>query len=141
MSDQLLTDAPIPVDSQIASVNREITLRRRVYPKWVADGRMSQRKADDEIAAMTAVVASLEEIRRLRASLAGKNALVDAVSKLQCQRGVLVDLLGDCLRVIQTIDGDCADEDAQLRSLRNRISMVISETARSNRNDEFKLAL
>lgn len=35
---------------------RELAMRRRVYPKWVDSGRMSQDKANHEIAAMTAIL-------------------------------------------------------------------------------------
>ena len=49
----------ITLDEQIASVAREIGLRQRVYPRWVADKRMSQEKADHEIAAMQSVLATL----------------------------------------------------------------------------------
>jgi hypothetical protein len=35
---------------------RELAMRRRVYPKWVDSGRMSQDKADHEIAVMAAIV-------------------------------------------------------------------------------------
>lgn len=136
MSD-MFVDSPIPTSAQMACVEREIAMRRRVYPRWVADGRMTQAKADAEIAAMSAVHASLSEMGQLRAGVASKSVLVDSVSKLQGQRGVLVSLLGDCLRVLQTVDGDDADEDSQLRALRNRVSMAIGETARSDRNGEF----
>lgn len=38
-----------------AAIEREIKMRRRVYPRWVADGRMTQAKADSEIAIMEAI--------------------------------------------------------------------------------------
>ncbi len=50
----------IPLDEQIKCVRREISLRDRVYPSWVARQRMTQRKADEEIATMRAVLATLE---------------------------------------------------------------------------------
>lgn len=59
MSD-LFQDSPIPLSAQIACVEREIALRKRVYPRWVEQGRMSQDKADAEIAAMTAVLATIK---------------------------------------------------------------------------------
>lgn len=31
---------------------RELEMRKRVYPRWVADKRMTQEKADQEIAMM-----------------------------------------------------------------------------------------
>jgi hypothetical protein len=47
---------------QIACVEREIRMRERVYPGWVSGGRMSQAKADHEIAAMKAVLTTLQSI-------------------------------------------------------------------------------
>ena len=52
---------PIGLPDQIKAVEREIVMRRRVYPRWVSGGRMSQAKADAEIAAMEAVLATLKE--------------------------------------------------------------------------------
>lgn len=58
----LLPDAPLHVAlaDQIACVKREIAMRRKVYPRWVADGRMTQAKADRETAIMEAVLTTLE---------------------------------------------------------------------------------
>ena len=44
---------------QIACLKREIALRKNVYPKWVASKRMTQAKADSEIAAMTAALQTI----------------------------------------------------------------------------------
>ena len=54
--------AAVPITSQIACVERELRMRRRVYPRWVEDGRISQAKADAEIAAMEAVLATLQQL-------------------------------------------------------------------------------
>ena len=35
---------------------RELAMRRRVYPRWVAGGKMKQDAADHEIAAMEAIM-------------------------------------------------------------------------------------
>jgi hypothetical protein len=32
------------------AIERELTFRRRVYPRWIADGRMTQKLADEQIA-------------------------------------------------------------------------------------------
>jgi hypothetical protein len=53
----------MPIDEQIACVKREIEMRRRVYPRWVQEGKMKQAKADAEIEAMEAVLATLRGIR------------------------------------------------------------------------------
>jgi hypothetical protein len=60
--------ASITLDQQIEAVAREIGMRARVYPRWVASNKMSQAKADHEQAAMRAVLATLQECKR-RASL------------------------------------------------------------------------
>lgn len=52
----------IPIAAQIECVERELKFRRYVYARRVAAGKMTQHKADDEIAAMTAVLASLRTI-------------------------------------------------------------------------------
>lgn len=44
-------------DQKRACIERELKMRRRVYPRWVQDGRMSQAKADEEIAVMEAILA------------------------------------------------------------------------------------
>ncbi|MCC6918921.1 MAG: hypothetical protein IT548_06935 [Alphaproteobacteria bacterium] len=38
------------------AIERELGMRRRVYPRWVEKGRMSQRQADKEIAVMEAIL-------------------------------------------------------------------------------------
>ena len=40
-----------------AALQRELKMRRRVYPKWVRDGRMAAADADREIAVMEAILA------------------------------------------------------------------------------------
>lgn len=50
------------LEDQIACVKREIAMRESVYPKWVAAKKMSQAKADHELAAMKAVLETLENV-------------------------------------------------------------------------------
>ena len=54
---------PISLEQQIKCVGREIGLRRNVYPKFIISGRITQEKADYEIAAMEAVLATLQGLR------------------------------------------------------------------------------
>ena len=54
---------PISLEQQIKCVGREIGLRRNVYPKFLMSGRITQEKADYEIAAMEAVLATLQGLR------------------------------------------------------------------------------
>ncbi len=53
---------PIPISAQIACVERELGYRERCYPRWVQEGRMKQDKADAELAAMRAVLATLKAV-------------------------------------------------------------------------------
>lgn len=50
----------ISIARQIQCVEREISMRQRVYPKQIACGRMAKETADNEIAAMKAVLATLK---------------------------------------------------------------------------------
>lgn len=59
MSDLLGNDYPIAV--QIACVQREIAMREYVYPRRVKIAKMSERKADTELACMKAVLKTLTD--------------------------------------------------------------------------------
>jgi hypothetical protein len=50
-----MSDSLITFDDMITCVRRELALRKRVYPKWVVEERMSQAKAQHEIAVMQAI--------------------------------------------------------------------------------------
>ena len=58
-------DAPerFTLQAQVDCVEREIRKRRQVYPRQVAAGRLTQAKADYEIACMEAVLATLVTVR------------------------------------------------------------------------------
>lgn len=43
------------IQELVACVDREISMRLKVYPRWVRDKKMSQQKADNELAMMRAV--------------------------------------------------------------------------------------
>jgi len=47
---------------KLAGVERELELRRRVYPNWVGDGRMSRRFADQQIALFEAIAADYRDL-------------------------------------------------------------------------------
>jgi len=47
------------ITEQIECVRRELVLRRRVYPRWVQQGKMSQEKSQKELITMEAVLATL----------------------------------------------------------------------------------
>lgn len=60
----LLGAQPVPLAAQVACVKREIGMRERVYARWVAGGKMGQREADQELAAMRAVLETLKALQR-----------------------------------------------------------------------------
>lgn len=47
---------------KLEAVQREIKLRRRVYPRWVADKRMSQELADKQIAIFEEIAADYQKL-------------------------------------------------------------------------------
>ncbi len=53
----------VQLSDQVACVKREIAMRERAYPRWVAGGRMTQQKADQELAAMKAVAETLGKLQ------------------------------------------------------------------------------
>ena len=55
--------AVIDLTDQLACVEREITMRERLYPRWVQAQKMTQARADHEIAAMKAVYDTLALLR------------------------------------------------------------------------------
>lgn len=55
-------DRGYTIEAQMACVKREIAMRKNVYPKWVASGRMKLDMAEREIDCMTAVLRSLETL-------------------------------------------------------------------------------
>ena len=52
------------LDRQIKCLARELAMRRNVYPKWVASGRMKQEESDAEIDAMDGALRSLEFMKK-----------------------------------------------------------------------------
>jgi hypothetical protein len=52
------------LQAQIAEVEREIDMRRRVYPSWIARGKMRQGEADLHISRMEDVLATLLALQR-----------------------------------------------------------------------------
>lgn len=53
----LLSNAlpPVTTAQKIRCLEREIAMRKRVYPRWVSDGKMKQATADEEIRVMEAI--------------------------------------------------------------------------------------
>ena len=55
---------PVPLKDQIACVERELRLRRQVYPRQVKNQFMTQARCDEEIRKMEAVLATLRSLER-----------------------------------------------------------------------------
>jgi len=51
--------AEFDIRAQLAEVRRELQMRRMVYPKWIAAGRMTEDDAARHTAAMEAVAETL----------------------------------------------------------------------------------
>jgi hypothetical protein len=54
-----MTDIITAAD-KLACAERELKMRKSVYPRWVENGKLSAGKAAHEIAAMEAIVADYE---------------------------------------------------------------------------------
>ena len=61
-----LTPGVIPLNLQIQCVAREVALRKRCYPRWVQQKRLTEKQAQQEIERMEAVLHTLQH-------LAGRN--------------------------------------------------------------------
>lgn len=60
---------------QIACVEREITLRERVYPRWVETGRMTEAQAEREILSMRAVLETLQGVHSHQETMIAENRI------------------------------------------------------------------
>jgi hypothetical protein len=54
----------VPLDAQIAEVEREIAMRERVYKNCVEKKTMTQQLADKKLDAMRAVLDTLENLKK-----------------------------------------------------------------------------
>ncbi len=51
----MTADNQFTAQEKLSEISREIALRRRVYPKQIADGRMTRAEADRHLAIMAAI--------------------------------------------------------------------------------------
>ena len=58
-----LPSAVVQLADQIACVERELKMRRRVYPRWVTQGKLTEAAADLEMTRMEAVLQSLVALK------------------------------------------------------------------------------
>jgi hypothetical protein len=54
------------IEEEIQCVEREISMRKALYPRWVKAEKMSQAKMDHEIETMEDVLQRLKDIRALQ---------------------------------------------------------------------------
>lgn len=52
----------VTLEQQLACAKRELALRQRVYPRFIDQGRISSALAARELAAMAAIIVTLEEL-------------------------------------------------------------------------------
>jgi hypothetical protein len=50
---------------KLRSIRREISMRRKVYPRWVAEGRMTQEQATRELEIFEQIASDYESRGRL----------------------------------------------------------------------------
>jgi hypothetical protein len=55
----------VSFERQLACIERELAMRRRVYPRLVERGKMSQDKASEEILLIEAVIRTLRHLEQL----------------------------------------------------------------------------
>jgi hypothetical protein len=51
---------PVTTSEMIAEVRRELHYRRRLYPRWVSEGKLPEKTAARRLAIMAAILADLE---------------------------------------------------------------------------------
>lgn len=56
----------VPLEEQIKEVKRELGLRERVYPRWIAAKKLWPDDADRHMAAMRAALETLHEVAQSR---------------------------------------------------------------------------
>ena len=52
----------VKLEDQLKCAKRELGMRKHAYPRWCAEGRMTQEKADREIAMMAAICDTLSHL-------------------------------------------------------------------------------
>lgn len=54
----------IPIPEQLKEIRREIAVRERVYPRWIAANRITQHEADRKLEILRAVAETLLALSR-----------------------------------------------------------------------------
>jgi len=63
----------VTITEQIKGVRREIDYRKRLYPRWVADGKMTQLEANYQIELMEYVLNTLQAVLNFERDFIAKN--------------------------------------------------------------------
>ncbi|MDP3417899.1 hypothetical protein [Falsiroseomonas sp.] len=108
MPSDLLAELPVPLSDQIAAVQREIAMRQRVYPRWVAAGKMTQAKAEAETRGMQAVLDTLNQAEwALRAATGPQGQPIRTLDANDPLAGLVPADLTEARRMMARKDG-CA---------------------------------
>lgn len=57
------------LDQAITEVRREIAMRKKLYPRWVAAGKVPREKAEHQLAAMELALLNLEDVKEVSEKL------------------------------------------------------------------------
>lgn len=63
----------VTLTEQIKGVRREIDYRKRLYPRWVQDGKMTQQEANYQIELMEYVLNTLHAVLTFERDFISKN--------------------------------------------------------------------
>lgn len=63
----------VTISEQIKGVKREIDYRKRLYPKWVDEGKMTKLDADYQIELMEYVANTLQAVLNFQRDFIAKN--------------------------------------------------------------------
>jgi hypothetical protein len=78
----------VPIQAQVRCAERELAKRQAVYPKLIQERKLPQVKADEEIAAMTAIVETLKRSRML--SEVSEEIKAEEANKQELKQSVLI---------------------------------------------------
>jgi len=60
-----MDEGKITIDDQIKCAERELAMRKRVYPRWITAKKMSEEKANREIAVMESIIKTLKAVKKI----------------------------------------------------------------------------
>ncbi len=84
-----------PMVELLASARRELALRRRVYPRWVESGRISEDQAAHEIQCMSDICEVLE-LRKVLAEVTEELRAESVRQQEQNKSGIVYDSCPHC---------------------------------------------